>query len=116
MDVKSKLKDNEKTKAVYVNDFLSRESLELFNYAKSLKSVGYKFIYTNGNKIYAKMSSITRPRIIRNQEDVDDILLQATTNNFHARRSMGRQPTPGDDTDDNETDVQVQFLSPDQQP
>lgn len=115
MEAKSKLKGNDNTKNIYINDFLSKESLELFNYAKSLKSVGYNFVYTNGNRIYVKKSSITRPRVIRRKEDVDEILLQATTNTFHTRRSMRRIPPPDDESDDNEIDTHAQFLSPDQQ-
>lgn len=114
MEAKSKLKDNDNTKNVYINDFLSKESMELFNYAKTLKTVGYNFVYTNGNRIYVKKSSITRPKLIQRKEDVDEILLQATTNTFQSRRSLRKLPPPVDDSDDNEADAQGEFLSPNQ--
>lgn len=114
MDAKKKLKENENTKSIYVNDFLSKESLELFNYAKSIKTVGYKYIYTYGNKIYVKRSALNKPKLIRSKEDVDEILLEATTNNFHGRRSMRilSVPEEEEDTDDNDVEVNADFVSP----
>lgn len=91
MSVKSKLKNNEITKTVYVNDFLSKESMELLNYARTLKSVGYHAVYSYSGRIFAKKSEITKPRLIRSEEDVDAILLEATTSKFHNRKLSKKQ-------------------------
>lgn len=54
MLAKSKLREDKSTKSVYVNDYLSRETLSLFNHAKTLKTIGYCAVYTTGGKVYAK--------------------------------------------------------------
>lgn len=107
MAAKPKLKENSGTKSVYINDFLSKESMELFTYARSLKSVGYQSIYTYGGRIFAKKGETTRPRLIKRAEDVDNILLEATTNNSHRRRTMHQGPPEVGESDNCE-----QFLSP----
>ncbi|XP_073843989.1 uncharacterized protein [Musca autumnalis] len=112
MEAKNKLKNNDNTKQVYINDLLSKESLELFNYAKSLKTVGYNYIFTKGSRIFVKKSAINKPKIIHTKEDVDEILLEATTTNLRSRRSMRLLHASDDDTDDN--DGQAAFVSPDQ--
>lgn len=112
MSVKSNLKKNETTKSIYVNDFLSKESLELLNYAKTLRSVGYQSIYSHAGRIYAKKSDITKPRLIKSEEDVDSILIEATTNKFHNRRVSHMQPIIPEDSDGSEEDAQSQFISP----
>lgn len=113
MDSKMKFKDNECTKSIYVNDFLSKESFELFNYAKSLKSVGYQSVYTHNGRIYAKKNAITRPRFIRNAEDVDSILIEASTNKFQRRRTALYEPAAVDDSEASDGGNQSQFESPD---
>lgn len=100
MEAKLKFKESEKTKTVYVNDFLSKESLELFNYAKTLKTVGYYSVYSNGGRIYAKKSPINKPKIIRSAEDVDRFLIDASTNKYQVRRSGRFDAVAGDETDD----------------
>ena len=47
MAAKSKLKVNEATKSAYVNEFLCKDTLKLFNYVKSLINFGYNSIYTH---------------------------------------------------------------------
>lgn len=87
MESKMKFKECENTKSVYVNDFLSKESLELLNYAKTLKTVGYHSVYSHGGRIYVKKSPITKPRFIKCADDVDNMLIEASTNKFQHRRS-----------------------------
>ncbi|XP_017469382.1 PREDICTED: uncharacterized protein LOC108361293, partial [Rhagoletis zephyria] len=79
MASKSKLKDNPATNSVFINDFLSKETLILFNYAKALKNIGYRSVYVRGGRVMYKRSEISRPQIIRSEEDVKRILLEATT-------------------------------------
>lgn len=113
MQSKIKFKDYENTKSVYVNDFLSKESLELFNYAKTLKSVGYHSVYSNGGKIYARKSQINKPRIIRSAEDVDNILYEASTNKAHKRRSARYEVVADDESEISDGENHAQFESPD---
>ncbi|XP_075162048.1 uncharacterized protein LOC142234760 [Haematobia irritans] len=79
MSAKPILKQSEETKNIYVNDFLSKETLNLFNYAKSLKHIGYRAVFTIGGKVFAKRSELSRGRIIRDMSDVDKILEEAAT-------------------------------------
>lgn len=46
MMAKAKLKECDNTKAVFVNDLLSKETLSLLNYAKTLKPVGYFLVFS----------------------------------------------------------------------
>lgn len=79
MAVKPKLREAEKTKKIYVNDYLGRETMNLFNYAKSLKKIGYRSIYVFEGRVFTKMSELSRPKLIRSVEEVDELLLKATT-------------------------------------
>lgn len=88
MSIKSKLKDNEATKDVFVNDYLSKETLSLLNYAKSLFKVGYRAVYSVGERVLIKRSELSRPRIIRCEAEVDELLLEATTKKSTIRRSQ----------------------------
>lgn len=105
MSAKSKFKDAENSKSIYINDFLSKESLELLKFARTLKNVGFHAVYSNGGKIFAKRSAITRPRLIRNEEDVKAILLEATTNQS---RRLSRKVISVEDSDE---DAQADFTS-----
>lgn len=58
MSGKAKLKQIDELKTVYINDLLSKESLEVFNYAKTLKTVGYKFVYAKDGNIFARKDII----------------------------------------------------------
>lgn len=106
MIAKPKLKDSDTTKSIYINDFLSKESLELLKYARSLKSVGYHAVYSHGGKIYARKSAITRPRIIRDEDDVNKILLEAATNQNRRKIITADVSDGSEDGDEND------FISP----
>ena len=56
MSSNSKLKETERTNSVYANDFHSREAMNLFHYAKSLKSIGYQLIYIRSERVHCKKS------------------------------------------------------------
>lgn len=87
LNSKPKLKETECTNNVYVNDVHSRETLNIFHYAKSLKFVGYQFIYIRNERAYCKKRNRTKPKLLNN-EDVDKILLQAITSKQCKRRSL----------------------------
>ncbi|KAI8116852.1 hypothetical protein CVS40_11146 [Lucilia cuprina] len=112
MAAKSKFKDNESTKNVFVNDYLSKESLELFNYAKTLKSIGYHSIFTTGGRIYARKVAFGRGKVIKCEEDVDNILLEATTKNIRMSKSKRQQEVPDEDSNCSDEEAQSQFMSP----
>lgn len=88
MSSKSKLKDNVNTKEVYVHDFHSKETLNLLYYAKSLKSIGFQHIYARNGRVYCKKSDLGKQQLIRCEDEVDQMLLEATTNNHYKRRSL----------------------------
>lgn len=88
MSVKPILKENEATKTVFVSDFLSRETLGLLNYAKSLKEVGYRAVYAAGGRVFVKRSELSKSRVITNEEDVDNLLLEASVSHPRNRRSQ----------------------------
>lgn len=103
MSIKPKLKENETTKDVFVNDMLSRETMNLFNYAKALKNVGYRSVYTASGRVFIKRSELSKAKMIRSEDEVDKLLLEATTNK-QKRRS---QRPEADDEDVNDV-----YLSP----
>lgn len=109
MTAKPKFKEDESMKSIYVNDFLSKESLELLKYARTLKSVGYHAVYSYGGKIYAKRSAITKPRVIKNEEDVNQIILEATT---YQNRRLSRKVIAADDSDGSENGAKSNLVSP----
>lgn len=102
MMAKAKLKETESTSSVFINDFLSKETLNLLNYARSLKNAGYMYVYARGGRVFYKRSDISRPPVVRCEEDVDELLLQATTTKPWKRRSMVNNETADkvDDSDD----------------
>lgn len=108
MSVKPILKENETFKNVYVNDFLSRETMNLLNHAKTLKTVGYRAVYAVGGKIFVKRSELSKPKFIANEDDVDELLLESTTNRMRGRRS---QHETADDCEREAGDDDV-YLSP----
>lgn len=111
MSAKQKLKEKEETKSVYVNDCLSKETFNLFRHAKTLHKVGYQSVYTYSGRVYVKLSEISKPRLIRSEEEVDDMLLKATTNKLQKRRSNLQPPLAVDDTHD-EDETRAAFMSP----
>lgn len=78
MSEKLKLKEKDDLKGVYINDYMSRETMELFNYAKSTKAVGYSFVFHQGNRIFVKKNDKSRKILIKNMNDVDNLLLKST--------------------------------------
>lgn len=86
MSMKKKLRENEETKSVYINDFLSKETLSLLNYAQTLKKIGYRAVYSVGERIFVKRSEMSKPRWMRNEEAVDELLLEAATHKQHTTR------------------------------
>lgn len=110
MSSKPKLRENEDTKNVFINDFLGKETLALLNHARSLKNVGYRGIYVMAGKVYVKRSELSKPKIIKTVEDVDILLLDATTNNM--RRSLRHDTTSHNIPDDSEDEVHSPYLSP----
>lgn len=113
MAAKSKLKNEESSEnKVFINDLLSKETLALLNHAKVLKTVGYKFVYPNHGRIFVKRSEISRPRILRSEDDVDGLLLEATTNKKRMSRSFNRDVA---EVESSEDETQTNFMSPAQQ-
>lgn len=115
MQIKKKLKENEDTKSIFINDFLSKETLNVFKHAKSLKSVGYQSVYTYNGKVYIKRSEISKPRLVRSEEEVDELLMDATTNKFQKRRSYLVPAMVSDvanNNNDEDDDDDHSFLSP----
>ncbi|XP_075162787.1 uncharacterized protein LOC142235420 [Haematobia irritans] len=109
MNIKPKLKENENTKNIYINDFLSRETLSLLNYTKSLKAIGYKSVYAKDGKVFCRKTEISRSIVIRSEEHVDQILTEATTNKHWNRRSnvQNRQLLiPSDDEEEDGATIQ----------
>lgn len=102
MSAKPLLKDNDSTKGVFINDYLSRETLSLLNYAKSLKGVGYRAVYAASGRIFAKRSELSKAKVIANEDEVDKLLLEATVNRPRNRRS---QHVAADDEDNNDVYV-----------
>lgn len=110
MSAKSQLKANDETKNVFVNDLLSKETLNLLNYAKTLKSVGYISVFPRNGRVFAKRSELTRPRVIKSEDDVDQILLEASTNKPRKRISLNKTVAVVDSSEDD--DVDADFQSP----
>lgn len=100
MKEKKKLKEVDELKNVFVNDFLTKESLELLKYAKSLKAVGYKFIYTQSGKIIARKDEKSRQVFLKNMDDIDQLLMKSSAN--VPLRTNGASKGDHDDGDDDE--------------
>lgn len=88
MSSKSKLKEKESTSDVFVRDYHSKETMNLFHHAKSLKTIGYQHVYARNGKVFCRKSDISKQQIIRCEEDVDNMLMEATTSKHWQRRSM----------------------------
>lgn len=80
MAEKRKLKQNNELKHVFINDFLSSETMKLYNYAKSVKKVGYKFVFSRGSKIFVRKNEDSAIITIRSMDDVDKLLMKASNN------------------------------------
>lgn len=111
MAAKSELQKSEETKKTFVNDFLSKETLALFNYAKTLKSVGYKFVYPRNGKIFVKKNEIYRARVLKNEDDVDALLLEASTEKSRGR-SLNRGAAAACNVETSDEEAEGDFVSP----
>lgn len=98
MSGKAKLKQIDELKTVYINDLLSKESLEVFNYAKTLKTVGYKFVYAKDGNIFARKDEKTRYNKINSMDDVDKMLLSAS--GVRNRAAVVRRDASDEDDED----------------
>lgn len=105
MSTKPKFNEMDNTKSIYINDFLSKETLSLLNHARSLRTVGYRGVYARSGKIYVKRSELSKPRVINDFEDVDSLLLEATT------KQQKISPNCENNESDSEDEVHS-FLSP----
>lgn len=112
MDAKKKLKEKDNTKMIYVNDFHSKETLNLFYHAKSLKTVGYQQVYAANGKVFCKKTNTSKNILIRSEDDVDRMLLDATTNNQWKRRSMIQVREAADDGDSEDGEDDDNYVSP----
>lgn len=104
MEAKSKLKNNEESKKIFVNDLLSKDTLSVLNHAKTLKTVGYKFVFPKHGKIFVKKNETSRAKIVRSNDDVDKLLIDATTNNSKSRKSYQRPINLASDIDSDDDD------------
>lgn len=83
-----KLKLNENMNIVLINDFLSKETLNLYNYARALKEVVFSYVYSTNGTVFYKRSEISKSQIVRSEEDLDKILLNSVTGKPLKRRLM----------------------------
>lgn len=112
MAVKPKLKDDPLMGSVYVNDFLSKETLNLFNYAKTLKNVGYRFVFVRNGRVLYKRSEISRPQVVKSEEDVNAILLEATTTGSWKRKSLVNAQAVDDIDESGDDENPLSYVSP----
>ncbi|XP_037826358.1 uncharacterized protein LOC119614290 [Lucilia sericata] len=99
MSMKRKLKEKEETQNIYINDYLSRETMNFLKYARSLKTVGYKAVYSRGAKIFAKRNETSKPRLLKCEDDVDKLLSEATTFQPPPRQSQVPHTDENSDND-----------------
>ena len=69
----------EDTKNIFIGDYLSKESLNLLHYAKSLKSIGYIHVYTRSTRMIARKSENARPTPIKHEDVVAQLMSEAAT-------------------------------------
>ncbi|XP_036342914.1 uncharacterized protein LOC118752232 [Rhagoletis pomonella] len=79
MSAKSKLREITEMKNVFIHDCLSKETMKLFNHAKSLKAVGFKFVLAKGNHIVVKKNEQAPTITVKTMGDVDKLLLASST-------------------------------------
>lgn len=112
MAAKSKLNENDTTKGVFINEFLSKETLTLLNHARALKSVGYRQVYATGGRVFVKRSELSKPKIIHDAEDVDNFLLEATNHMSRGSRTVDQDVNNIDESDGRDSEPQSPYLSP----
>lgn len=112
MDGKSKLKKVDEFQNVYINDFLCKETLQLLNYAKSLKSVGFKFIFAKGGSVFAKKDENARQIRLRSMDDIDNILCKQAGGVAERRRQGGGVAIQNQESSDDELEEDDLLKSP----
>lgn len=90
MKEKKKLRETKEMKTVFINDLLSKDSLDLLHHAKALKAVGFKYIYAQNGHILVKKEDGVKPIRIRSMDEVDEILMNS------ASGGKGHGARPGD--------------------
>lgn len=108
MSAKAKLNQKEETKSVFVNDYLGKETLNLLNHAKSLRSVGYRRVYAVNGKVCVKMSELSKPKLIKSADEVDQLLLESTKGTSRRSQRYQKENDGGSDEDHGNDD----YLSP----
>lgn len=103
MHEKPKMKEIEGLKKVFINDFLCKETLELLNYAKTLRSVGFKYVFAKTGNVFVKKDDKSRQIRLKSVDDVDD-MLRKSAGGVRRRNLMAAF--------DNDEDEDVQFESP----
>lgn len=107
---KKKLHEIEGMKAVYVNDFLTKENLDLLRHAKSLRAVGFKFVYVQNGKVMAKKQEKAKAIWMKSMDDIDNMLSKMTVGR---RLNLSRNAEDGEMVDDDDDDDDgAGFLSP----
>lgn len=101
-----------KSSKVFVHDFLSKETYNLWYHAKTLRSIGYQYVYVRNGNVFVKKNDSTKQQLIRCEDDVDQMLLVASTNKHWKRRSMvqAKEVEKVDSSDDGEDDAS--YVSP----
>lgn len=100
MNEKAKLKEIEGLKKVYINDFLCKESVQLLNHAKSLKEVGFSFIYARGGNVFVKKDPNSRQICVRTMDDVDKLLCKSASGTSKRNIAPDLDSSDDDDEDD----------------
>lgn len=98
MSVKPILKESGKD--IFISDCLSKETLSLLNYSKSLKNVGYRAVYAAGGRVFVKRSELSKPKVIKCEEEVDSLLYEASVNKPKGRRSRQADVIDEDESND----------------
>ena len=102
MSKKSTLRKNDDLKNVYINDFLSKQTVQIFNHAKTMKAVGFKFVYSRNGMIIARKNENSKPIRINSMDDVDKILLNLSGGSKRAHSDVFTVETSDDENDIND--------------
>lgn len=106
---KVNLKTDKSLQNVFINDFLSRDTIELLNHAKSVKAVGYKFVFVRGGKVFIRKNENSRVVGVRSMDEVDKVLLESSQGGVPAVR---RARTDVIDSDISDAEDGNTFRSP----
>lgn len=64
---------NKSSSRIFINDHLSKFNHHLFNHAKSLKNIGFKYVWYKFGKIFVKKSDVSEVINIRSYQMVDNL-------------------------------------------